>query len=137
VTAQSKPDAPDFLTEDEKAAEADAAQWRTVSEEEHDETKLRFENWNDQFIGTYTGNRRVENENGKYTQFTFEANGLHYFVNSNWALMRAMTNVVKGQQVRITYIGDKDTGQETPMKLFKVDVAKRRLTPAARTPDNT
>lgn len=137
MTANSKPAAPDFLTPEELAAEADAAQWRTVSEEEHDETKIHFENWGDEFIGTYKGNRKVENENGKFTQFLFEHNGIHYFVNGNWNLVQGMSKVPIGALTRLRYIADKDTGQQTPMKLYKVDVARAAQRRPVTSSDNT
>lgn len=128
MTTAPQGSAPDFLTPDELAQEADASEWETVSEEEHDETKVTFDNWGDQFIGDYIGSRQVENENGKFTQFTFKDGELYYFINGNWALTRAMANVPKGSRCRITYVSDKDTGKETPMMLYRVDVPRKRRT---------
>lgn len=127
MTDKATPSAPDFLTPEEQAQEADAAQWRTVSEDDVEETKVTFDDMNEPFIGTYRGHRIIENENGKFTQFLFEENGMRYFTNAGWNLIQGMAKVNIGQRVRITWINNRDTGQETPMRIFRVDVAKPHL----------
>lgn len=131
MTDKATPSAPDFLTLEEQAQEADAAQWRTVSEDDVEETKVTFDDMNEPFIGTYRGHRIIENENGKFTQFLFEEGGYRYFTNAGWNLIQGMAKVNVGQRVRITWINNRDTGQETPMRIFRVDVAKPQLGKAA------
>lgn len=133
MTTGKAPDAPDFLTADELAQEADEREWRTVSEEDVEETKWTFDNMNEPFFGTFTGERVIDNENGKFIQYRFEENGYHYFINSGWSLAQGMKTVRKGQRCRITWVNNRDTGQDTPMRVFRVDVAK--MQPARR--DNT
>ena len=124
MTTKANPSGPDFLTPDEIAQEADEAQWRTVSEEDVEETKHTFDDMNEPFTGKYLGPRIIENENGKFTQFRFESNGQRYFINAGWNLITGMSKVNIGQVVRITWINNRDTGQDTPMRIFRVDVAK-------------
>lgn len=130
----ASPDAPDetpdFLTPEEKALEADAAQWRQVSDDDVEETKHSFDDMNVPFIGTYRGARIIETDEGKFTQFLFDVEGQRYFINAGFNLIQGMRKVLMGQTCRITWINNRDTGQETPMRVFRVDVAK----PAPGTP---
>lgn len=127
MPAQDKASAPDFLTGDELSAEAEAAQWQTVSEEDVEEGKFTFDIMGDQFMGTYHSLRIVDGAEGKFTQYRFERDGSMYFINAGWSLQQGMSKVRKGQQVRITWTGERDTGQPTPMRVFRVDVAKRPI----------
>jgi hypothetical protein len=90
------------------------------------ETKLLVDEIGDQFTGKYLGTRRLDNDQGGYTQMRFEINGEVYFINANYSLRTGMANVTKGSRVRITYMADADTGQMTPMRVFQVEVAGRR-----------
>lgn len=117
---------PSFLTPEELAAEADAAQWRTVSEDDVEEIKVSFERIGDQFIGDYIGPRTIENENGKFVQYRFSDDGKRYFINGGWSLMQGMSQVREGTRCRITWTGERNTGADSPMKVMRVDVAKRR-----------
>lgn len=106
-----------------------AEEWRRVSEEETDEIKIVFDTIGDEFIGTYIGHRVIENENGKFTQYRFSVGTETYFTNAGHSLMQGMSHVIKGNRVRVTYVSDKDTGQETPMRVFAVDVSRRQPSP--------
>jgi hypothetical protein len=135
VTQKATPDgtsgaAPDFLTSEEQAQEEDARQWRQVSDDDVEETKVTFDNMNEPFVGTYRGSRIIENENGKFTQYLFEHNELRYFINAGWSLIQGMRKVLVGQTCRITWINNRDTGMDTPMRVMRVDVAR----PAPGTP---
>jgi hypothetical protein len=123
---ENKQPGPDFLTAEEQAAEADAAQWKTVSEEDVEEIKVSFDQIGDQFIGDYIGPRIIENENGKFAQYRFTDDGEFYFINGGWSLTQAMTRVPKGSRCRIMWTGERDTGGESPMKIMRVDVARKR-----------
>lgn len=124
MTTAKKESGPDFLSDEEKALEADAREWQQVSEDDVEETKLTFDNMNEPFIGEYIGPRKVENENGTFTQYRFRKDGFTYFTNANFALHQAMQKVRIGKTVRITWISERDTGQATPMRIFKVDVKR-------------
>lgn len=125
---------PDFLTPEEQAAEADAQQWATVSEDDVDEEKFTFDVLGDQFIGDYIGVRIVDGTDGKITQFRFTAAERFYFINAGWSLIQGMSNVRKGMRVRITWTGERDTGQPSKMRLFRVDVSKVKPTSPAPLP---
>jgi len=101
----------------------DEGGWKTVSETEVDENKIVFDTIGDVFIGTYLGDRTVTNADGSYRQFRFRGtdDGV-YFVNANYSLQRGMENVRVGRMCRLTYIEDKDVGQRSPLRIFKVDV---------------
>lgn len=137
MTDKTASQAPDFLTPEEQALEADAREWREVSEEDVAEVKFTFDAVGDQFIGVYTGLRVIENENGKFTQFRFTRDGEHYFINAGWNLIQGMRQVREGQRVRITWISERDTGAATPMRVFRVDVARSNVTATAPRQRNT
>lgn len=102
--------------------------WVTVSEPEVDETKIVFDTIGDEFIGTYLGMRSIVNEDGKFTQLRFkgigEAEGEIFFTNANYSLNKSFTKVRPGRVVRVTFVEEKDTGQDSPMRIFQVDVKK-------------
>jgi hypothetical protein len=110
-------------------------EWSTVSQDDVNETKISFDFIGDEFIGTYLGTRSQQNDNGSYTQLRFRGeDGEVYFTNANYSLSEGMRQVRPNNLVRLTYVADKDTGQPTPMRIFRVDVArpKRPERPAAR-----
>lgn len=110
-------------------------EWTTVSEEEVDEDKFQFDMIGEELIGTYLGTRTLSNDNGGYTQYRYElSDGQYVFVNGNYSLQAGMRNVRIGSLCRVTYIADKDTGQASPMRIYRVDVAKRNVRPAKGQP---
>lgn len=124
MTEKPASPAPDFLTPDELAAEADEREWQQVSEDDVEETKHVFEALNVPFIGVYAGLRIVETAEGKFTQFKFDKPEGRYFITASWNLIQGMQRVREGQTCRITWIGERDTGQLSPMRIFKVDVQR-------------
>lgn len=98
--------------------------WTTVSEDEVDENKVVFENPGDAFIGTYLGKRTVTNADGSYVQFRFRNDDGTFFMNGNYSLQRGMAEVREGRMCRITYTEDKDVGQKSPLRIFRVDVKR-------------
>jgi hypothetical protein len=104
----------------------DAAQWTTVSEDTEEEIKIIFDTIGDEFIGTYLGTRTLTNNDEQYVQFRFRGsdNGETYFTNGSHSLRQGMSTVRPGQLCKITYAKDIDTGQESPMRSFRVEVAK-------------
>jgi len=106
-------------------------QWGDVSTPEVDEVKFNFDVLGDQFTGIYLGQRTSQNERGSYLQYRFEGeDGITYFINGNFNLTNSMKNVRINQLTRITWVDEKDTGQATPMRIFKVEVG-RRMNPKA------
>jgi hypothetical protein len=101
------------------------AGWRKVSEDEVDETKVIFTNIGDKFIGTYRGQRTQDNVDGNYVQLRFtDASGKAFFLNANHSLMKGIETVPVGKMVRITYVSDKDVGQLSPLRIYRVDVKR-------------
>ena len=107
-------------------ADSQADEWVTVSENEVDESKIVFDTIGDEFIGLYLGPRIVETEDGKFTQYRFRVEDEIYFTNAGYSLMRGMSNVPKGARVRLIWTSERDTGQESPMRVFSVQVSKAR-----------
>ena len=101
------------------------AQWKTISEDEVDETKIVFDTVGDIFIGRYLGQRTLSNSDGNYTQLRFQGeDGVHYFTNANYSLMKSFTDMRPGTTVRITFVSEKDVGQRSPMRVFRVDTRR-------------
>jgi len=113
---------------------ADQYEWSTVSEEDVNETRVSFDMLGDEFIGTYLGSRQQANEGNGYTQYRFRGTDEEvYYISANWSLSSGMKSVRPNMLVRITYVADKDTGQASPMRIYRVEVANRkRQTPAQR-----
>lgn len=104
-------------------------QWVTVSsDQEQEETKIVFDTIGDQFIGKFLGTRTIEPSDPSerpYVQARFEGtDGEVYFTNLGYSLRKGLRDVRAGHMVRVTYSDDLDTGQASPMKVFKVEVSK-------------
>ena len=105
-----------------------ADEWSTVSEAREPEIKLTFDVIGEVFIGEYLGTRTQPGNDGNYVQYRFRGeDGDVYFLNPLANIREAFESgkIRAGSRVRITYVDDQDTGQRSPMKIFKVDVAKR------------
>jgi len=125
MTTKADSAKPDFVPDGATPDELDESQWETISEEDVDEIKQSFDEIGESFTGVYDGFRQMETANGKLTQYKFTVGELHYFINATYNLMQGMSQVNKGELTRITWVGERDTGQESLMKIFRVDVAKR------------
>jgi hypothetical protein len=105
------------VTEDEFTVVSDPNQ--TVQE-----NKLSFDTLGEQWIADkYLGMRDM----GMYKQARFEKGGEIYFINANYSLRDGLKNVRTGTgPVRLTFSDEVDTGQENMMRVYIVEVAKRR-----------
>jgi hypothetical protein len=112
---------------------ADAKQemtWTTVSDEaaNEPETKIVFDQVGDEFTGKYLGMRMVEPSDPAeqpYRQARFErAEGELFFTNTGHSLRTGLKDVRVGSMVRITYTDNLDTGQASPMRIFRVEVGR-------------
>lgn len=95
-----------------------ATGWNTVT----DETQVKFTENGDEF----TGRLISLDSNGGIPQAHFTGTGKFtddggYFTNAGHDLLRKLERIPLGSEVRITRTGTMDTGQRTPMMLFKVD----------------
>jgi len=104
----------------------DDAEWETVEQESGQ--KLTFANVGEQFVGTFVETALIEPENGEsFTQQRFRSpEGELYSFNGGFKVNRGLEKAVSGDLIRITYMGDVDTGQPSPMKDFKVEIAKKK-----------
>lgn len=110
---------------DTKAAEE--VSWTTVSQEETQETKVVFDMVGDEFTGKYLGTRMVDSSDPTerpYQQARLERNGELFFMNTNHSLRAGLKDVRAGSLIRITYTDNFDTGQASPMKIFRVEVGR-------------
>lgn len=100
--------------------------WVTVSSEDvKPETKMVFEEFGDQFTGTFLGMRELPSLDGPYYQARFsDANGEIYFTNANYSLRDGLKDVRKNTRVRVTLVAEQDTGQASPMRVYRVEVAR-------------
>lgn len=118
---------------DREMAEFNASevQWETAVPETGDQ--IVFDTIGDQFIGLYLGSRVVEvlEKDGRTSAFKIlmftGTDGKPYQINAGWKLDSAFESAAVPDRsiVRITYVKDVDTGQNDPMKDYRVEVAKR------------
>lgn len=86
------------------------------------ETQMVFDTDGDRFEGRFAG--WTESAKGiPQAHFTDAANAA-FFVNCGWSLKSQLKPIKVGTMVRITRTGTQDTGQESPMVLFRVQTKK-------------
>jgi hypothetical protein len=102
------------------------AQWETTEQESGQ--KLGFDNVGEQFVGTFVETALIEPENGEaFTQQRFRTpEGELYSFNGGFKVNRGLESATPGDLVRLTYMGDIDTGQPSPMKDFKVEISRKK-----------
>ena len=99
-------------------ANSDDGDWLDVKEE----LQLSFENVGERFTGKFLG--WSETKTG-IAQAHFQAENGDWFTNVGESLKRQLKQIQIGQLVRITYTGDLDVGQASPMKQFRVQYKNR------------
>lgn len=111
------------------------AEWETIAEESGE--KLKFDTVGQKFIGTYEGISHItpkDTEKEEFDQLLFrDPSGKLCALNAGYKLLETFSGEgapAKGTLVRLTYVGDVQTGQPSPMKDFRVDISK---TPPAKT----
>lgn len=104
------------------------AEWETTEQESGQ--KLSFTNVGEQFVGTFVETALIEPENGEsFTQQRFRTpEGELYSFNGGFKVNRGLESAVPGDLVRITYMGEVDTGQPSPMKDYKVELSRKKST---------
>lgn len=116
--------------------------WSEVGEKEAAELSniVRFKELGQSMIGKYKAQKDVKDGKfGDETHYIFAGKGADgqpadFAINPNIDLKKRLSVVKIGQICRITYVGDKDVQQPTPMKVFKVEIATVGGAPAAATP---
>lgn len=104
----------DFLDDNEE--------WETVVTESG--LKLAFSNVGESFVGTYVGTQTIHNpkDDTDFDQQQFrDPEGTLYAINGGFKLREGLKDVAPGAIVRITYMGEIDTGSPSPMKDFRVE----------------
>lgn len=77
----------------------------------------------DEFVGKLLGWSATEGKN--IPQAHFEGrDGKTYFINCGWSLKQQLKPVKTGTWCKLTRTGTQDTGQDTPMVLFRVQTKK-------------
>lgn len=103
----------------------EGGEWETVVEESG--KNIEFSEVGSQFIGTYIGTAHIVPPNGgdEFDQQRFrDGAGTLYSVNGGFKLREGLKDVPEGATVRITYMGEVDTGQPSPMRDYRVEVRK-------------
>jgi hypothetical protein len=101
-------------------------QWETAHIEAP--TQLTFDTVGDTFIGLYIGQETVEFEfKGKpdsFVQLSFLVGDEPYAINAGYDLLRGFKGIPDNTYVRIQLRKLVDVGQQSPLKSYRVDVAK-------------
>lgn len=89
-------------------------------------TRLILETIGDSFVGQFEGTQTIPlKDGGSFEMFLFRGrDGVLYSINASAKLREARDSFNVGSWVRLTYVADIDTGQETPMKDIKVEVKR-------------
>lgn len=127
MTTKPQDAKPDTTTGDTSDVDLDNVEWEEVSEEDVDEIKQTFDVLGEVFTGIYLGYRQTQTDSGILTQYRFRKGELTYFINGTWSLMQGMAKVPANSPCRIQWISERDTGQPSPMRIFKVDIPKRNV----------
>lgn len=98
--------------------------WTTVSDGAAEpETKIVMENINDQFVGLYLGMRTIGTGENAYQQARWEVEGQGVcFMNANWSLREGLSKVRARTVTRVTLTDFQDTGKESLMSVYKVEI---------------
>jgi hypothetical protein len=105
------------------AMDWDSVQWQTVVEEAG--LQIVFNAIGDEFVGQFNGARHAMNGDDEFTILTFRGtDGEAYQTNAGWKLREGFSDIPAGSIVRIKYVKDVETGGPSPMKDFRIDVAR-------------
>jgi hypothetical protein len=100
----------------------DQVQWFTHTQETGDQ--IVFDTIGDVFVGMFTGKQVAQKDGDDFTILSFTGtDGKPYQTNAGWKLEQAFEDIPPQTIVRLTYVKDIDTGQPSPLKDFRVDVA--------------
>lgn len=94
--------------------------------------QIVFDTIGDEFVGEYLGPEEItftdkDGEEQTFTQLRFQVGDNLYGINAGYELREAYKNIPAGSITRTVYVKDvKITGQQSPMKSFRVDTAKGR-----------
>ena len=103
-------------------------EWEVVAPESGEPVK--FTNKGDSFIGVFTKTIVISfEEDGtpqSFNQHIFaDSEGAVRTINGGYKFDKELAALEPGSKVRITYVGDVDTGRPSPMKDYRIEVAKK------------
>lgn len=115
-----------------KVVPAQDDEFVTISEENAEpEIKVVFEAINESFtFDRFLGFRTVPTDTGSFQQARFELDEKVYFMNANHSLREGLKGMPRNTRGRITWTSEQDTGQASPMRVYKVEAA--RTSPVSR-----
>lgn len=87
---------------------------------------VNFKSHGDSFVGIFEDSEALVDDDGKeFSVATFTgADGKPYCIFPGAVLRRSLRKVEPKTWVRITYIGDVDTGKPSPLKSYVVETAR-------------
>lgn len=88
--------------------------------------KYTFESFGDSFIGIYQGYEEAVNKQGEpfIVSHFVGADGLNYDIQPGAGIKHVISKMLPGEWYRLTYTFDMDTGKQSPMKCFTVEVGR-------------
>jgi len=92
--------------------------WEDVAQE----SQVIFDTIGDTFIGVFQGWTETPGKGIPQAHFTNDEG--QFFVNCGWSLKQQLREVKKGTLCRLMYVSNQDTGQDTPMMVFRVQTKK-------------
>ena len=112
-----------------KATDSTDGGWEKVEVAEPP-ARLVWERTGDVFTGTYQGEEKagIDPENGRaFSKYAFvDPDGVRVHVDQSASVKAGMTEgrVKPGDEVRLTYVSDTDTGQDNPRRDITVEVKR-------------
>lgn len=116
---------------------ADQFEWEERGQKEAEDFTpvISFKEMGQAVVGKYLGTKDVpDGKFGPETHYQFQSRDGKFAINPNPDLKKRYSVIKVGDIVRTTWVGEKDVGQPTPMKVFRCEVAKKKATPAAGAP---
>lgn len=81
------------------------------------ESQIVFDTIGDTFTGIFIGWSETD---GGIAQAHFKNGDGEFFTNCGWSLKQQLKAVKKGSLTKLTFTSEQDTGQPSPMRIFRV-----------------
>lgn len=81
------------------------------------ESQIVFDTIGDTFTGIFVGWSETD---GGIAQAHFRNDDGEFFTNCGWSLKQQLKAVKKGSLTKLTFTSEQDTGQPSPMRIFRV-----------------
>lgn len=106
-------------TADENWQDTNDSEWEDVPQE----SQIIFEKVGDEYIGTFQGWSETERNAIPQAHFVGQ-DGVAAFLNVGASLKQQLKSVKKGTLCRLIWESERDTGQDTPMRVFRVQTKR-------------